>query len=374
MTQMGRAAVFRGVGEPMDLREYPVADPLPGQVLVKLSVSNICGSDLHVWRGDTPIGRGGGVEIILGHEMTGRIAKVGKGRDRDALGRSLKEGDRVVFTYYSSCGHCLACLRGDDNQCMMSLMTVYRPAAMEPHFLGAYGDYYYVSGRQSILKVPDALSDDMVAGVNCALCQVVFGLLEAELRFGETVVIQGAGGLGLYATAVAREMGAHRVIVIDGVAERLEMAKKMGADDVISIHEYTDGKARASRVKELTDGWGADLVVEVVGFPDVMPEGVRMMGRGARYLTLGNISPKQYYKEDPSILVGGNRSIVGVSLYPPIVLKRALDFLERCKGRYPLGDVPKKYPLSKIDEAFSDADQFAKGGKGVTRASIDLSL
>ena len=373
MAEQGRAAVFTGVGEPMQIREYPVADPEPGHTLIKLSMSNICGSDLHLWRGDTPIGKRGGVEMILGHEMTGTVAKLGKGVTKDALDRPLKEGDRVVYTYYSSCGHCLACLRGDDNQCMTSLMTVYRPAGMEPHFFGGFAEYYYVSPKQKILKVPDELPDEMVAGVNCALCQVVFGLLQADLKFGETVVVQGAGGLGLYATAVAREMGAHKIIVIDGVAERLAMAKKMGADALIDINELPDGKARTQQVLALTDGWGADLVVEVVGFPEVMPEGVRMMGRGGRYLTLGNIMPRQYYKEDPSILVGGNRSIIGVSLYPPIILKRALDFLVRCKDRFPLADVPQKYPLEKINDAFSDADQFAKSKKGVARASIDLS-
>lgn len=369
----GRAAVFTGVGEPMSLREYPVTDPAPGSVQVRLSLANVCGSDLHVWRGDTPIGRGGGVEMILGHEMTGRVARLGEGRRTDALDRPLREGDRVVFTYYSPCGHCLACLRGDQNQCMASLMTVYRPAAVAPHFLGGFGEYYFVGPKQALLKVPDGLSDEMVAGVNCALCQVIWGLLRAELRFGETVVIQGAGGLGLYATAVARDMGAHRILVIDGVPERLALARRMGADEVIDINEVPDGKARTQAVLAATDGWGADLVVEVVGFPDVMPEGVRMMGRGGRYLTLGNIMPRQYYKEDPSILVGGNRCILGVSLYPPIVLKRALDFLVRAKDRYPLADVPAKYPLERIDDAFRDSDQFAKTKKGVTRACIVLS-
>jgi len=313
------------------------------------------------------------MNVILGHEMTGRVHKLGKGVDTDALGRPLREGDRVVFSYYSSCGACLACLRQDDNQCMTSLMTVMRPAAMEPHFWGGFADYYYVNPKQKILKVPDDLTDEMVAGTNCALSQVLFGLLEAKLSFGETVVIQGAGGLGQYATAIASEMGASKVIVIDGVAERLELAKKMGATDVIDINEITEARARSGRVIELTEGWGADLVVEVVGRAEVMPEGVRMMGRGARYLTLGNITAKQYYKEDPSILVGGNRSIIGVSLYPPIVLKRGLDFLSRCKDKYPLADVPQKYSLENINQAFEDADQFAKGGKSVTRASIDLA-
>jgi D-arabinose 1-dehydrogenase-like Zn-dependent alcohol dehydrogenase len=373
MTEKGRAAVFTKIGDPMVIKEYPVMDPQPGQVLVKNSLANICGSDLHIWRGETPLGRGAGMDVILGHELTGRVHKLGKGVDTDALGRPLKEGDRIVFSYYSSCGACLACFRGDDNQCMTSLMTVMRPSAAEPHFFGGFGDYYYVNPKQKILKVPDALPDEMVAGVNCALSQVIFGLLEAELRFGETVVIQGAGGLGQYATAVAKEMGASKVIVIDGVAGRLEMAKKMGADEVIDISQMEDARARTGRVFELTEGWGADLVVEVVGRPEAMPEGIRMMGRGARYLTLGNITAKQYYKEDPSILVGGNRSIIGISLYPPIILKRGLDFLARCKDKYPLADVPVKYPLEKINEAFEDADQFAKGGKGVTRASIDLA-
>ena len=94
---------------------------------------------------------------------------------------------------------------------------------------------------------------------------------------------------------------------------------------------------------------------------------------GGRYLTLGNIIGRRYYKEDPSILVGGNLSIVGVSLYPPIILKRALDFLVRNKDRFPLADMPKKYPLEKIDQAFTDADLIAKTGKGISRACIDFS-
>ena len=98
-----------------------------------------------------------------------------------------------------------------------------------------------------------------------------------------------------------------------------------------------------------------------------------MLGRGGRYLTLGNIIGRQYYKEDPSILVGLNLSILGVSLYPPIILKRALDFLVRAKDRYPLAELPTKYPLEQINQAFADADLIAKTGKGISRASIDFS-
>ncbi len=373
MAETGRAAVFTTVGEPMEIREFPVADPPPGHTLIKLSLSNVCGSDLHIWRGEVPPLGSGAISVILGHEMTGRIHKLGEGVTEDALGRPLQEGDRVVYTYYNSCGHCLACLRARENECMRSLASVFSPADRPPHFFGGFADYYYAGPRQKLLKVPDDLPDEAVAGLNCALSQVIYGLLQADLRFGETVVIQGAGGLGLYATAVAREMGASTVIVIDGVDERLAMAKQMGADHVIDFRELDSGKARASQVQALTEGWGADLVVEVVGRPDVMPEGVRMLGRGARYLTLGNITAKATYKEDPSILVGGNRSIVGVSLYPAIILKYALDFLQRTKDKYPLTDVSVKYPLEQINEAFHDADQFGGAGKSISRAGIDLA-
>ncbi len=369
----GRAAVFCKAGEPMVIREFPVQDPDEGYTLVRLSVTNICGSDLHVWRGETPIGRGSGMECILGHETTGTITALGKGVSSDALGRSLKEGDRVVFTYYNSCGRCLACLRGDENQCGVSLMSVIRPATIAPHFTGGFGEYYYVSPKQRMIKVPDHVSNEAVAGVNCALSQVIYGLLQAKLSFGETVVIQGAGGLGLYATAVARQMGASCIIVIDAVSERLDLARRMGATEVIDIKEIPDPKTRTGKVMSYTEGWGADLVVEVVGRPEAMPEGIRMMGRGGRYLTLGNITPKACYKEDPSILVGGNRSIIGVSLYPPIILKYAIDFVAREHERLPLFDIPTLYDLEEINQAFVDADQFAKSGKGVTRASIRLA-
>jgi D-arabinose 1-dehydrogenase-like Zn-dependent alcohol dehydrogenase len=357
----------------MEIQEFKISDPKEGWSLIKVAMCNVCGSDLHTWRGETPPFGRGGMPVILGHEMTGTVYKLGKGVHKDAMGKPLKEGDRVVYSYYSSCGHCPSCLTGAVNECGESLMRVIQPVAMEPHMLGGFSEYYYAQPGQHIFKVPDELSDEAVAGVNCALSQVLHGLLQTKLTFGESVVIQGAGGLGLYATAVAREMGAHQVIVIDGVDARLKMAKQMGADEIIDLKEYPDGKSRVKKVMELTGRWGADLIVEVVGFPEVMPEGIRMMCRGGRYLTLGNVMPRATYKEDPSILVGGNRSIQGVSLYPPMVLKKALDFLSRAKDRYPLASMPEKYSLADINKAFEDANEYVRGGNGVARASIDFS-
>ena len=139
----------------------------------------------------------------------------------------------------------------------------------------------------------------MVAGVNCALSQVVGGMQLAGLKLGETVVIQGAGGLGVYATAVAKEMGAGQVIVIDSIRERLELARGFGADELIDIEELPDTEQRVKRVRELTDNWGADIVAELVGHPRVCNEGLAMVGRTGRYLEIGNINPGLTYPARP---------------------------------------------------------------------------
>jgi threonine dehydrogenase-like Zn-dependent dehydrogenase len=368
----GRAAVFVGPRRPFELREYPLPEPAPDAVVVRVTQANVCGSDLHLWRGDLAQMAPALPPSILGHEATGRIARLGRDVRTDSLGTPLAEGDRVVWVYYQPCERCRPCLRGHENACLRALLSVVRPCAEPPHFLGTFADYYYLAGRQHVFRVPDGLDDALVAGANCALSQVIFGLEQARLAFGDLVVVQGAGGLGLYATAVARAMGAEKVIVIDAVAARLELARALGADATIDVSDVTEPRARTARVLELTGGWGADVVVEVVGRPEVVPEGIRMLARGGRYLEMGSIAPNATYKEDPSILVGPNRAILGVSLYPPFTLKKALDFLVRERGRLPLGRVvSRSYPLAQADEAFAAADTFAgHAAHGVTRVAI----
>jgi len=371
MAESGRAAVFTGVRQPFEIREFAVPEPKPADMVVRVSRTNICGTDLHLWRGDTDIAKMGVTYgIILGHEMCGVVHKLGAKVRSDSLGQTLREGDRVVFTYYFPCGRCMACLKGCPHMCMTSLTCPVRPCDMAPHFTGGFADFYYVKRGQAVFKVPDTLESELVAGANCALSQVLFGLQQVHLAFGETVVVQGAGGLGLYACAVAKEMGAHKVIVVDGIKARLELAKRFGADDVIDISEVDDPRARVGMVQSMTDGWGADVVVEVVGKPEVCNEGIRMLARGGRYLELGNINPKHTYKADPSLLVGYNRSIVGVSLYPPLTLKQAVDFLVRTRDKYPYDELlSHAWPLESIDQAFNESDAF--GGCGsVVRASI----
>ncbi len=360
MTDKGRAAVYTETGKPMEIREYPVPEPEPGAILVRVSRANICGSDLHMWRGDVNLTMlGAPLPAIIGHESMGTVAKLGEGVVTDSAGAPLAVGDRVVNRYFYPCGRCRACLRGEDNACPMASLAVVSSCEESPHFLGCYAEYKYLPPNATVFKVPDNVTDDMAAPANCALSQVLYGLEKVNFSFGETIAIQGAGGLGLYTTALAKDMGAAKVIVIDGIDERLELAKAFGADELIDIREIQTPLERWLKVREMTGGWGADVVAELVGFPHVVQEGLDMLGNGGRYIEIGNISPMMTCEIDPAAtLVMNNKSIHGVMFYPASALKKALDFLSRARDRYPFDKIlSHSYSLDQINEAFENQDK-----------------
>lgn len=366
MNATGRAALFFGPGRPMTLTELPVPEPEPGAVVVRVTRANICGSDLHIWRGDGWLGamaRDDG--RIIGHEMTGVVHALGAGVTADWAGAPLAIGDRVAYQYFAPCGRCRSCLRGMTEACARSFKVLQGPPSAFPHFRGAYADYFYLTPQMAIFRVPDTVTDTMVAGVNCALAQVVMGLERVRVGTSDTVVIQGAGGLGLYATAVARERGAELIIVIDAIADRLALATAMGADHTIDIAEVPSTDDRVAAVKDLTGGWGADVVCELVGRPEAISEGLRMVGLGGRYLEIGTFYPGTTLALDPGFLVMANIRVEAVAAYNAHSLHQALRFLERHVDDLPLDHVVADYPLEAINDAFADQD----AGK-VTRASL----
>jgi D-arabinose 1-dehydrogenase-like Zn-dependent alcohol dehydrogenase len=369
MGETGKAAVFLGPTKGYEIKEFPVPDPEPEAIVIKVSMGGICGSDLHIWRGDSPVFAAMAGQVV-GHEMTGRVAKLGANISTDSLGQPLKEGDRVCYAYFYPCYRCYQCNKAEYSACPQKLL---RMGGGPSPFNGAYGEYYYLRQGHWVFKVPDALSDEMVTPVNCALSQVTFGLRKAGLQMGDTLVVQGAGGLGINACAVGKEMGAGQVIVIDGLADRLELAKKFGADHTINVSEVNTPEARVAKVMELTGGRGGDVVGEFVGLPAAVPEGLQMVRSGGTYLEIGNISFGSSVAIDPSSLVWGTKTIVGVIMYDPWVIPEALDFLVRTKDKYPHQEVTthNKYRLDEINKAFEEAE-WQKDGAGtkVRRAVI----
>ncbi len=357
-----RAAVVVESNSPLEYREYPIHEPKAEQILLRVLNTNICGSDIHMFRGAAFPNGNLPFAYLLGHEFIGEIAALGAGIERDALGSPVEIGDRVTFSYYVGCGSCRHCTSGSEHICPNAMASIVQPADKAPHLFGGFAEYYLVRRGQKIFKLPEDAPSEICAGINCALAQILQGLGEIGIRYGENVVIQGAGGLGLYAVAVAREMGAGQIIAIDGVEERLDLARRMGADETISLAELENARDRTQKVQDLMGG-GADVVVEVVGHPDAIPEGIRMLERGGRYLVMGAINPRQTFAMDPSIVIGRSLDIRGVALYRADVLKQGIEFIRRNKDRLPLGEMVNSYPLEEADMALEAAMNRATPGR-----------
>ncbi len=358
MADTGTIAAFTGVGDPYELGDFEVPDPAPGAAVLKMRLANICGSDMHFWRGTTERSKGGvPLPCTLGHEGVGEVLKLGEGVTTDRAGEALHVGDRVVFAYFHPCLECPTCLKGYTNACPYRNEGRMTSPDQWPHFTGTFGQYYYLFPGHTMFKVPDHLSDRMVAGINCALSQVIAGLRQAGATHGDTVVLQGAGGLGVYAAAVAKARGAAKVIAIDGIDERLELIKAFGADAIVDMREYDSAEARAARVRELSGGLGADVTLELVGHAAVIPEGLEMTAPGGRYVEIGNINLGPRAAFDPSVLVFGSITIMGVIHYLPRDLKAALEFVSSNVDRLPFERVlSHTFPLREIDTAFREQD------------------
>jgi threonine dehydrogenase-like Zn-dependent dehydrogenase len=361
----GLVSVFTQPGTPFELRELPTPEVEPGGILLRNTGAMICGSDLHVWRGDgdrppQPKAR------VLGHEFTGVVHSLGAGISSDSLRRPLKEGDRVAFPFFFPCNRCYHCVRGEHHACTYRLRRNQSGLDAYNYCDGGMAEYFYLQPGHYVYKVPDGLPDEAIPPLNCALSQVLFGLERARVHFGDTVVVQGAGGLGIYATAVAHDMGASQVIVIDGQADRLELARKCGATSTVSMREFPTPESRVERVRELTAGIGADIVVEVVGVAAATMEGLDMVRINGSYVDIGNISGGTITMPANKV-IGKQIKWLGTVHYNPWIVEAALQFLVRTKDRYPLTSiVSHTFPLEEINKAFEFAEW--QGKEGGTRA------
>jgi len=341
---MGKAIVFVGAGKPLELREFPVPDKVePGAILVKTTMATVCGSDVHTWKGRRPFP----TPSILGHEIVGRIVKLGEGVDRDTAGRPISEGDRITWTIMASCGTCYFCrMKGLPQKCLKLFKYGHVRSDLPPYFTGGFAEYVYIKPGTGVFKIPEDMLDEEAAPLMCAAATVAGGLEKVGVQPGDNVVIQGAGMLGLYATAMAKGQGAKRVITIDVIDERLKLAEEFGADYTINAKDYSDDEL-VNKIKTLTEGWGADLVVEVTGYPKVIPLGVKMLRIGGRYLLLGSLYPGDTFTLDGHDVITKCLTIVGLHNYDARHLGLAIDFVYNNRDRYPFKKLTgPKFPLT----------------------------
>jgi threonine dehydrogenase-like Zn-dependent dehydrogenase len=351
-----------------EVREYPLPKPGPGCVLVKMELSGICGTDKHTYQGyiNQYAGIGDGKKIrfpiIQGHENVGTVAAIGgDGRYTDFEGSSLAVGDRVVVGANVSCGDCYYC-RHDFPYYFCQNMTDYGnnlSAADPPHLFGGWSQYMYIVPGSFLLRVPNDLPSEVA--VLTEVMAVTVGLDRAKqmsafpseaFLFDDTVVVLGVGPLGMCFLMKARMLGAGNIIAVDLSDYRLQFAKRLGADHVLNVGKTTLAD-RLDFVRGLTQGRGADMVIETAGVPKAVPEGLEMLRLGGLLLEAGNFSDLGEVPISPfRHLCSKSVRILGVGGEEPASYGPSMRQMARYMRNYPLREfVSHRFPLRDVEAA-----------------------
>jgi threonine dehydrogenase-like Zn-dependent dehydrogenase len=248
-------------------------------------MAGVCGTDVHILHGKVPMK----TPAILGHENVARVEAIGGALPRhDITGRTIAVGDLITWLP-KSCMQCYNCtILGDQAKCERRVgYGGWLSATQHPYLVGGFAEYAWLLPDSDVVVIPPDIAPEAVV-LGDALRIMVHGLERiGGVEYGDTVVVQGSGAVGMMGMLLARDAGAGRVIVVGAPAARLELAQSFGADAVIDI-TTTPAPERIARVLELTNGRGADLVLECAGVPAAVAEGLEMVRINGRYLIAGH--------------------------------------------------------------------------------------
>jgi alcohol dehydrogenase len=339
MTKM-LATVFHGKDR-ISVEEVEKPRPGPGQAVIRVTLTTICGTDLHILRGEYPVQPG----LIIGHEPVGVIDELGAGVT------GYQVGDRVLVGAITPCGQCNACLSGHLAQCGhgegYEALGGWR---FGNKINGAQAEYLLVPhAMANMAKIPKELSDEQVVLLADIASTGLSGAESAKIKIGDSVVVFAQGPIGLCATAGAKLMGAALVIGVDGDSNRLHMARQMGADVVLDYRELDV----VAEVKKLT-GQGADVAIEALGTQQTFESALRSLRPGGTLSSLGVYSGKLEIPYDAFAAGIGDHRIV-TTLCPggkermrrlmQMVRFDRLDLTPLLTHTFPLSDIVQGYEL-----------------------------
>lgn len=312
------AAVWTGAG--VDVRTVPIPALGAGEVLVRVRLATVCGSDLHTVTGRRPAA----CPSVLGHEAVGDVVAAGPGAD-------IQVGQRVVWSVTVACGECPRCRSGLSAKCLSVRKVGHEPFDGDWALSGSYAAHVVLPRGTTIAVVPDALSDAVAAPAACATATVMATLEAAGELGGRRVLIGGAGMLGLTAVAACADAGAD-VQVVDRNADRLALAAQFGG--------------RAS------DGGRVDVAIDYTGSSAAVADALGRLDIGGTLVLAGSVTPGPPLAVDPETVVRQWLTITGVHNYEPRHLHRAVEFLDRTRERHPWDAlVVAPVPLKQIASA-----------------------
>lgn len=335
----------------IEVKEYEIPSINDDEMLIKVEGCGICGTDVHEYKGD-PFSL---IPVVLGHEGTGEIVKIGKNINNDTIGNNITIGDKIV-TSTIPCGVCDSCLTMSDKDNLCESSGIYGLIPDDnKKFNGWFGDYLIIRKGSTFFKVNDMdlktrlLIEPAAVAVHAVERAKSTGLLS----FNSTVLIQGCGPIGLLVLAVARTMGIENIIAVDGDVNRLEMAKRLGAKHTINFRNYKDNEQVVLRVKEITKR-GADFAFQCTGVPQAAANIWKFVKRGGGLCEVGFFVDNGNCSINPHFDICNKEiTLVGSWVYKVSDYPITLDFLRRAKGiNLPIEDlITHEYPLDKLNEA-----------------------
>jgi len=360
---MIKAAVMMAPGGPIKIREFPLPDIEPGAVLLRTSASEVCGTDVHLWRGrldDVPY------PIIPGHVSVGKVERIG-GDVRDAEGNLIGRGDLVTFLdVHETCNQCWFCtVAGAATRCPDRRVYGITYGADEG-LLGGWSEYIYLKPGVRIIRLPDSLDADTFIAGGCGLPTAFHATERAEIRLGDVVAVLGSGPVGLNAVIMAQLSGAERVILVGGGPGRLQTGEQLGADAVLDIDKLSF-EQREKQVRELTGGRGADVTIEAAGTPEAVPQAMQLTRDAGTVVVAGQYTDAGEVSFNPHLLLNRKhldvRGCWGTDFSH---LYRAVRVMDRQQRRFDWKQmISRKYSLAHAEEALCDVERLA-----VTKAVI----
>ena len=339
-----KAAVFREVNVPMEIEQVTVSKPGPREVLIRTKAAGICHSDMHFFNGSYP----GKLPMVLGHESAGVVEQVGS----DV--HYVEPGDHVITCLSVFCGHCDQCLTGHLSLCQEPEMS--RGKEEEPRIshndqpltpfaqLGSFAEMMLVH-EHALVKVREDMPMDRAALIGCGVTTGIGAVIHtASVEPGSTVAVIGCGGIGLSAINGAALAGASRIIAVDMVTSKLELARKFGATDLV---DASDGEA-IEKVRELTGG-GVHYSFEAIGLKATAEQAFRMLRPGGTATVIGMIPPGQMVElhgvdflaetKIQGSMMGSNRFRVDMPRFVDFYLQGKLHLDDMISNRIALSDI-----------------------------------
>lgn len=327
-------------GSPLELRDVPLPQPAPGEVLVHVRAAGICHSDAHYRAGKSQVHP---LPLTLGHEVAGVIEALGDGV------ANFCPGDRVCLHYLATCGHCEWCARDNEQFCATGQMIgKYRD--------GGYAEFIAIPAR-SVFRLPNEIPFTHGAIMMCSSATSLHALNKARLKVGESVAVFGVGGLGISAIQLAKALGAGDVFAVDIQPGKLDLARRLSA---IPINARETEPVAALR--EHTHGRGVNVALELIGLPLTMQQAVRSLAFQGR-AALAGITEKTFDVSPYHELINREAEIIGVSDHLASEISPLLEFARTGKLNF-ANVVTRTVPLNAA--AINDTlDRLEKFGEDV---------